>query len=89
MTLTVEDKAKIMDEHKQIPNDTGSVEVQVALLSARLETLTEHFKIHKNDHHSRQGLFRVVSKRRKLLDYLKRRDVTRYRTLVDQLGLRH
>lgn len=89
MALSVEDKSKVIRDYQQDPADTGSVEVQVALLSARLDTLSEHFKIHVQDRHSRQGLLRVVSKRRKLLDYLKKSDVGRYRKLVERLGLRH
>ncbi len=82
------DTAKIIADNKRSTNDTGSTEVQVALLSARIADLTEHFKTHKKDHHSRRGLLRMVSRRRKLLDYLKSRDVVRYRSLVEKLGLR-
>ncbi|MGH1360087.1 MAG: 30S ribosomal protein S15 [Burkholderiaceae bacterium] len=82
------DTAKIIADNKRSANDTGSTEVQVALLTARIVDLTEHFKTHKKDHHSRRGLLRMVSRRRKLLDYLKSRDVVRYRDLVQKLGLR-
>lgn len=68
--------------------DTGSPEVQIALLSARIEYLTEHFKIHKKDHHSRRGLLKLVGQRRRLLDYLKKKDVERYRSVIQRLGLR-
>jgi small subunit ribosomal protein S15 len=68
--------------------DTGSPEVQIALLSARIEYLTEHFKAHKKDHHSRRGLLKLVSKRRRLLDYLRKKDVERYRSVIQRLGLR-
>ena len=88
MTLSTEQRASIIKDYQRGESDTGSVEVQVALLSAKLDYLTEHFKAHKQDHHSRQGLLRVVSKRRKLLDYLKGKDVGRYRELVQRLGLR-
>ncbi|HRD72107.1 MAG: 30S ribosomal protein S15 [Lysobacteraceae bacterium] len=82
------DTQKIIDEFKRGPADTGSPEVQVALLSARIETLTEHFKIHKLDHHGRRGLIRLVNQRRSLLGYLKSKDVERYKTLIERLGLR-
>jgi len=88
MALTAETKAKIVNEYKRGEADTGSPEVQVALMSARIADLTGHFKEHIHDHHSRQGLLRLVNKRRKLLDYLKRRDVERYRQLIGSLGLR-
>lgn len=88
MTLTNEQKAAIIKEHGQAENDTGSPEVQIALLSARIEDLSGHFKEHHKDHHSRQGLLRMVSMRRKLLDYLKRKDVERYRAIISRLGLR-
>ena len=81
-------KEEIIGEFKTHTNDTGSPEVQVALLSARISELTEHFKDHKKDHHSRQGLLRMVNRRRKLLDYLKDRDSDRYRALISRLGLR-
>jgi len=81
-------KAQIVKDYQRKQSDTGSPEVQVALLSARITELTEHFKTHVKDHHSRRGLLRMVSQRRKLLDYLKRADVEKYRTLIDRLGLR-
>ena len=86
MSLT--SKASIIAEHRHNDKDTGSPEVQVALLSDRIEHLTEHFKTHTHDHHSRQGLLRLVSKRRRLLDYLKRIGNERYRGLISKLGLR-
>lgn len=81
-------KAQIVKEYQRKQSDTGSPEVQVALLSARISELTEHFKVHVKDHHSRRGLLRMVSQRRKLLDYLKRSNVEKYRALIDRLGLR-
>ena len=81
-------KAQIVKDYQRKQSDTGSPEVQVALLSARISELTEHFKTHVKDHHSRRGLLRMVSQRRKLLDYLKRSNVEKYRTLIDRLGLR-
>jgi small subunit ribosomal protein S15 len=81
-------KAQIVKDYQRKQSDTGSPEVQVALLSARISELTEHFKTHVKDHHSRRGLLRMVSRRRKLLDYLKQADVEKYRTLIDRLGLR-
>lgn len=88
MSLSAEAKSAIVEQHKRSPNDTGSPEVQVALLTSRIQHLTEHFKIHKGDHHSRRGLLRLVNQRRSLLDYLKKTDVQRYRDLIGQLGLR-
>ena len=88
MALDNEAKAKIVDEFKTKPGDTGSPEVQVALLSANIDALSGHFKDHIHDHHSRQGLLRMVSSRRKLLDYLKKKNVERYRSLISRLGLR-
>jgi len=88
MTMSAADKQVIVDEYKRAPNDTGSPEVQVALLTARISQLTEHFKEHKQDHHSRQGLVRMVNSRRKLLDYLKGKDLERYGSLIARLGLR-
>ncbi len=82
------DTGKIIEEFKRAPNDTGSPEVQVALLSARIEQLTEHFKIHKQDHHGRRGLLKLVNQRRRLLNYLKGKDAERYRTLIERLGIR-
>jgi len=81
-------KAQIVKDYQRKQSDTGSPEVQIALLSARITELTEHFKVHVKDHHSRRGLLRMVSQRRKLLDYLKRSNVEKYRTLIDRLGLR-
>jgi len=81
-------KAQIVKDYQRKQADTGSPEVQVALLSARITELTEHFKTHVKDHHSRRGLLRMVSRRRKLLDYLKQSDAEKYRTLIDRLGLR-
>lgn len=88
MSLSVEKKSELVQSYGHATNDTGSVEVQVALISARLEQLNEHFKLHRQDHHSRQGLLRLVAQRRKLLDYLKGSDNGRYRSLVERLGLR-
>jgi small subunit ribosomal protein S15 len=82
------DSAKIITEFGRVPNDTGSPEVQVALLSARIDQLSDHFKAHKQDHHSRRGLLKMVNQRRSLLAYLKKKDVTRYQTLIERLGLR-
>jgi small subunit ribosomal protein S15 len=86
-TMSV-DTSKIIEDFKRAPNDTGSPEVQVALLSARIEQLTEHFKSHKQDHHSRRGLLKLVNQRRSLLGYLKAKDGERYKTLIERLGLR-
>lgn len=84
-----EDKKKeVIDGFKLHDNDTGSPEVQIALLSARIQYLTEHFKMHKKDHHSRRGLLKLVGRRRKLLDYLKNKEVERYRSIIQRLGLR-
>jgi len=88
MSLTTDQKSKIVAEYARDDGDTGSPEVQVALLSARISELTEHFGEHKRDHHSRQGLLKMVNKRRKLLDYLKAKDQDRYRELISRLGLR-
>ncbi len=88
MTMSATDKQKIVEEHRRSETDTGSPEVQIALMTARIVELTEHFKEHKKDHHSRQGLIRLVNSRRKLLDYLKGKDVERYRALIEKLGLR-
>jgi small subunit ribosomal protein S15 len=88
MSLSSEQKSSIVAENSRGDADTGSPEVQVALLSARIADLTEHFGEHKKDHHSRQGLLKMVNKRRKLLDYLKARDPARYRELIAKLGLR-
>ena len=88
MALTAESKEKIVKDYSQGKGDTGSPEVQVALLTANIEQLQPHFKEHKKDHHSRRGLIRMVNQRRKLLDYLKRKDVDRYTALIGRLGLR-
>ncbi len=88
MVLDVEKKKNIVEQFRVHDKDTGSPEVQIALLTERINYLTEHFKTHKKDHHSRQGLLKLVSLRRSLLDYLKRNDTERYRTLIKQLGIR-
>ncbi|MEL6300628.1 MAG: 30S ribosomal protein S15 [Pseudomonadota bacterium] len=88
MPLTTERKNSIVEEYRRDDNDTGSPEVQVALLSARIADLTGHFNSHKKDHHSRLGLLKMVNKRRKLLDYLKKKDQERYFDLIKRLGLR-
>lgn len=88
MAIDVAKKAQIMTDYQRAAGDTGSSEVQVALLTARINELTGHFKEHKKDNHSRRGLLRMVSRRRKLLDYLKRTNVDSYRTLIQRLGLR-
>ena len=82
------DTQKVIEENKRSAADTGSPEVQVALLTARIEQLTEHFKIHKKDHHSRRGLLQLVNRRRSLLDYLKSKEIARYEALIEKLGLR-
>jgi small subunit ribosomal protein S15 len=88
MPLTAEEKATIVAEYARQAGDTGSPEVQVALLSAHINQLQGHFKTHQKDHHSRRGLIRMVNQRRKLLDYLKRKDLNRYASLIDRLSLR-
>ena len=88
MALSTETKQIVIEDFKQHATDTGSPEVQVALLTKRINELTEHFKIHTKDHHSRRGLLIMVGQRRRLLDYLKRKDKTRYATLIERLGLR-
>ena len=88
MSITVEEKARVMGEHATKPGDTGSPEVQVAILSSRIATLTEHFKTHKKDNHSRRGLLKQVSQRRRLLDHLNKTDSARYQALIAKLGLR-
>ncbi len=88
MAVTAQDTAKIIKEYQRAPNDTASPEVQVALLTNRISYLTEHFKSNKKDNHSRRGLLALVSQRRRLLDYLKGKDVTRYQDLIGKLGLR-
>lgn len=88
MPQTKEAKAQVIDEYKLHDSDSGSPEVQVALLTQRITELTEHFKIHKQDHHSRRGLLKLVGRRRRLLDYLKSKDIDRYRTTIERLGIR-
>ena len=88
MALSVEKKAEIVKEYQRGDGDTGSPEVQVALLTANIEQLRDHFESHKQDHHSRRGLIRMVNQRRKLLDYLKRKNANRYAELISRLGLR-
>ena len=86
--ITAEQKAEIVAKYGKTPEDTGSPEVQIALLSARIADLTEHLKTHKKDHHSRRGMLKMVGQRRGLLDYLKKTDIERYRAIVEKLGLR-
>jgi small subunit ribosomal protein S15 len=86
--LTKEDRSRLITEHRRGDSDTGSPEVQIALLSKRIDELTEHLRIHTKDHHSRRGLLQMVGKRRRLLEYLRREDVERYRALIQRLGLR-
>lgn len=88
MGLAPERTKELIGQFRQHPTDTGSPEVQVALLSARIDHLTEHFKVHKKDHHSRRGLLKLVGQRRRLLDYLKRTDFERYKNLIGRLGIR-
>ena len=88
MTITAERKAEVIKEHARTEHDTGSSEVQVAILSERIANLTEHFKLHGKDHHSRRGLLKMVQTRRSLLDYVKRVDEARYKKLIDALGIR-
>ena len=88
MSFDAEVKRTIVSEFKRSESDTGSPEVQIALLTNRIQYLTDHFKAHKGDHHSRRGLLRMVNQRRSLLDYLKNKDLQRYRDLIDRLGLR-
>lgn len=89
MPLTAEQSAEVIQKFARKPGDTGSPEVQVALLSARIEGLRDHFQTHKKDHHGRRGLLKMVNQRRQLLAYLKREDQARYRDLIQKLGLRH
>lgn len=86
--LATEKKQELIDQYKRHEGDTGSPEVQIALLSERITYLTEHFRTHKKDHHSRRGLLKIVGQRRRLLDYLKRNDVERYRAIIKSLGIR-
>jgi len=88
VTLTVKDKKGLIDQHKLHEADTGSPEVQIALLTHRITYLTEHVKVHKKDHHSRRGLLMLVGRRRRLLNYVKSKDVSRYRSVIENLGLR-
>lgn len=88
MALNAERKRELIESFKTHETDTGSPEVQIALLSERISYLTEHFKTHKKDHHSRRGLLKLVGQRRRLLDYLKRKDIDRYRVVIKRLGLR-
>lgn len=88
MALSTEAKSQIVAEHRRSDNDTGSAEVQIAVLTKRISDLTEHLKTHKKDHHSRRGLLQLVGRRRRLLEYLKREDISRYRELISRLGLR-
>jgi small subunit ribosomal protein S15 len=88
VVLTPETKKEIIDRFKHHEKDTGSPEVQIAILSSRIRYLTDHFKLHKKDHHSRRGLLKLVGQRRRLLNYLRRADVDRYRTVIKELGIR-
>ena len=88
MALTADRKQSLIDQYRKHPSDTGSPEVQVALLTERINYLTDHFKTHKKDNHSRRGLLKMVSQRRKLLDYLKRAHIERYREVIEKLGIR-
>jgi small subunit ribosomal protein S15 len=88
MSFDAEAKSKIVSDYQRSESDTGSPEVQVALLTGRIQYLTDHFKAHKGDHHSRRGLLRMVNQRRSLLDYLKKNEIQRYRDLIERLGLR-
>ena len=88
MSITAERKAEVIKNYRRDENDTGSPEVQVAILTDRIQTLTEHFKSHAKDNHSRRGLLKLVSQRRQLLDYLKRADESRYKTIIEKLGIR-
>ena len=88
MSLSVEQTSKVIADYRRAANDTGSPEVQVALLSARIEHLSKHFSEHDKDHHSRRGLLKMVGQRRRLLDYLKAKDHKRYDSLIERLGLR-
>jgi small subunit ribosomal protein S15 len=86
--LTREDKAAVMKQHQKHAKDTGSTEVQIALITARIRDLTEHFKTHTTDHHSRRGLLKLVGRRRRLIEYLKSRNPEQYKKLIEELGLR-
>ncbi len=88
MSITQAEKARLIEEFAPKKGDTGAPEVQVAILTTRIAALTEHFKVHKKDNHSRRGLLRLVAQRRKILDYVKSRDESRYRELIKRLGIR-
>ena len=88
MSLTIERKTELIGTYRTHETDTGSPEVQIAILSEKISYLTEHFKVHAKDHHSRRGLLRMVGRRRRLLDYLKGKDVERYRKIITSLGIR-
>jgi small subunit ribosomal protein S15 len=88
LSLSSENKSELIESFRTHQTDTGSPEVQIAILTKRIQYLTEHFKVHAKDHHSRQGLLKMVGKRRRLLDYLKRKNVNRYQQIISKLGLR-
>ncbi len=88
MTLSAQEKKQVIEQHKLHDTDTGSPEVQISLLTRRIDSLTEHLKIHKKDHHSRRGLLMLVGRRRRLLNYMKYKDIARYRAILDSLGLK-
>ena len=88
MSIKKETKKELINKFSSTENDTGSAEVQIAIISERIKNLTEHFKTHKKDNHSRRGLLKLVSQRRKILDYVKSKDESRYKTLIEQLGIR-
>ena len=88
MSVTVQEKAKVIATHQRAQGDTGSPEVQIALMTRRINDLNEHLKVHQHDHHSRRGLLLLVGRRRRLLGYLRNTDIARYRTLIERLGLR-
>jgi len=88
MSITKEKKRELIENFKKHDGDTGSPEVQIAILTERISNLTEHFKINRQDHHSRRGLLKLVGQRRRLLDYLKSKDITRYRDIIEKLGIR-
>ena len=88
MGIAPEQTKELINQYQRHASDTGSPEVQIALLSSRIEYLTEHFKVHKKDHHSRRGLLKLVGQRRRMLDYLKREDLERYKSVIDRLGIR-
>jgi small subunit ribosomal protein S15 len=88
VTFSIDNKTELIESYRTHDSDTGSPEVQIAILTKRIEHLTEHFKVHAKDHHSRQGLLKMVGRRRRLLDYLKRKDFDRYQQIIGRLGLR-